>query len=256
MMLAMFSFAATPSTGTLSESTPVLQYDAGPFTVANATPILFVDSGPECGPGQPCDSYKLNVSVSSQYLIANPNALVKVTLYWSDTGAGVSDYDLYVFKGDVGDLDGGTQAPYQSASGANPEVASITPIQAGTYTIKIVPYTPSAETVHVRVELLAGSGGAGGFPGFGGADATAPGKPRYQVFEAPAGTSAEPGSGEFNIGFNPASGRIMTMNAGPIWRLTPAEKFGKPECCEALWEDKSSLTTDTGVDPILWTDQK
>ena len=50
----------------------------------------------------------------------------------------------------------------------------------------------------------------------------------------------------------------MTMNDGPIWRLTPPELLtpAQPECCEALWEDKSSDTLDFGLDPILWTDQK
>src|SRR5437016_14643350 len=48
------------------------------------------------------------------------------------------------------------------------------------------------------------------------------------------------------------------MNIGPIWRLTPGEVQtpAKPECCEALWEDKSNVTTNTGLDPIRWTDQK
>lgn len=93
---------------------------------------------------------------------------------------------------------------------------------------------------------------------FGGADPTVPGNPRYQVFYAPAGSSAESGSGEFNIGFNPFSHHIFTMNHGPIWRLTPPELLlpAKPECCEALWEDKSAATLVTGLDPILWTDQK
>src|SRR6266446_8507584 len=93
---------------------------------------------------------------------------------------------------------------------------------------------------------------------FGGADKTCPGVPRYQNFFAPAGSSAEAGSGEFNIGFNPNTGRIMTMNAGPIWRLTPPELLTphKPECCEALWEDKSAISTNVGLDPILFTDQK
>src|SRR3979409_2066739 len=95
-------------------------------------------------------------------------------------------------------------------------------------------------------------------PSFGGADPTLPGNPRYQTFYAPAGSSAEPGSGEFNIGFDPITHRIMVMNTGPIWRLTPPEILmaAKPECCEALWEDKSAHTTSTGLDPILWTDQK
>jgi hypothetical protein len=93
---------------------------------------------------------------------------------------------------------------------------------------------------------------------FGGPDPTVPGNPRYQNFYAPAGSSAEPGSGEFNIGFDPMTHRILTMNTGPIWRLTPPEILipAKPECCEALWEDKSANTTSVGLDPILWTDQK
>jgi len=50
----------------------------------------------------------------------------------------------------------------------------------------------------------------------------------------------------------------MTMNDGPIWRLTPPELLSptQPECCEALWEDKSNDTVAFGLDPILWTDQK
>jgi hypothetical protein len=97
---------------------------------------------------------------------------------------------------------------------------------------------------------------------FGGPDPTVPGNPRYQNFYAPAGTSAQTSRGEFNIGFDPITHRIMVMNLGPIWRLTPGEvqSPAKPECCEALWEDKSSISTDLpledGLDPILWTDQK
>src|SRR5438309_8651004 len=66
---------------------------------------------------------------------------------------------------------------------------------------------------------------------FGGPDPTSPGVPRYQNFYAPAGSSAEPGSGEFNIGFDPITHRILVMNTGPIWRLTPPEILipAKPE---------------------------
>jgi hypothetical protein len=96
-------------------------------------------------------------------------------------------------------------------------------------------------------------------PSFGGPDPTVPGNPRYQNFYAPAGSSAESGAGEFNIGFDPITKRIMVMNIGPIWRLTPPELLipTKPECCEALWEDKTPNTTSlAAMDPILWTDQK
>src|SRR5205823_10864392 len=87
------------------------------------------------------------------------------------------------------------------------------------------------------IELLPGSGGCG-TPGFGGADKTKANSPRYITFNAPPGSSAEVSNGEFNIGFNPFTHRIMVMNAGPVWRLTPPEILtpSKPECCEAWGE--------------------
>src|SRR5438874_9315033 len=267
--LAMFSFASTPPSGTLTDTSGPLTYTAGPFFVANPTPVIFVDQGPECfGSEQPCDDYALTVTLPAGYHTAHPNATVKVTMSWSDNGSGASDYDLYVYKNPRADCmpntctstDGSQAADYQSASSANPEVATISPLADGTqkYTVVVVPYTPSGETVQVKIELLPGSGGSGGTPGFGGPDPTTPGVPRYQNFFAPDGTSAQSSEGEFNIGFDPKTGRIMVMNLGPIWRLTPPELLSpaRPECCEALWEDKDNPTTNTGLDPILWTDQK
>src|SRR5713226_4594785 len=260
-MLAMLSFASTPSSGTLSPSTPLLTYDAGPFFQANQSPVGLgqLDTGPRCNSTTfPCDSYALTVSLPAGYAATHPNAAVEGTMFWTDTGSGQSDYDLYVYNGVVGNLSGNQPADHQSASSADPEVAVVNPVVDGDtqYTIKIVPFQPTGETLHVRIELLPGSGGI--FPGFGGANPTTPGVPRYQNFNAPAGTSAQSSSGEFNIGFDPKTGRIMTMNTGPVWRLTPPELFtpAKPECCEALWEDKSANTTNIGLDPILFTDRK
>src|SRR5262249_5895540 len=159
-LLAMFSFAATPSSGTLTDTSGPMAYTSGPFFVANPTPILFVDQGPECsGSAQPCDSYALTVTLPSGYSTQHPNASVKVTLSWVASGSGSSDYDLYIFRGLVGDTDGSQSADYQSASSADPEIATIGPLADGThqYTIKAVPYTPTGETLHVTVELLAGS---------------------------------------------------------------------------------------------------
>lgn len=265
--LGFLSLASTPSSGTLTDISGPQTYTAGPFNVPNPTPVIEVDSGPECSgdASQPCDDYALTVTLPVGYHTAHPNAAVKVTMSWNDAGAGQSDYDIYIYKNPRADCsptdctvtDGSQQADYQSASGANPEVASISPLADGThkYTLVVVPYTPTGETVTVKIELL--PGGAGGGGPFGGPDSTVPGNPRYQNFYAPPG-SAKAGSGEFNIGFDPITHRIMTMNTGPIWRLTPPEILtpAKPECCEALWEDKDNQTTNFGVDPILWTDQK
>ncbi len=259
--LGFFSIASTPSSGVLTPSTPLLTYDAGPFNVPNQSPLGLgqLDTGPRCDAADPCDSFALTVNVPAGYAAAHPNGGIKVTMFWTDTGSGQSNYDLYIYNGTNPTVDGSHPADHQSASNSNPEVAVINPLIDGTtqYTLEIVPNTPTQETVHVRIELLDGTGGHN--PNFGGPDSTAPGIPRYQLFYAPAGSTAEPSHGEFNIGFNPHTKRIMVMNSGPIWRLTPGEIQvpAKPECCEALWEDRSAITTNTpaDLDPILWTDQ-
>ena len=258
--LSGVSRAATPAAGTLTDTSGPLAYSSGPFLAANATPVPQLDSGPECNnPVQPCDDFALTVALPSGYASAHPHAAVRIIMGWTDTGSEKSDYDLYVYAGTVINTDGSQTANYESASGNDPEIAVVGPVFDGsrTFTVKIVPYTPTAETVNVKIELLPGTGVASG--AFGGPDPSAPGVPRYQNFSAPEGSSAENGfQGEFNIGFNPHTGRIMTMNSGPIWRLTPPEvqSANKPECCEALWEDRTAVSTITGLDPILWTDQK
>ena len=269
VVLAMFSLASTPPSGTISVATPMLTYDAGPFFVANQSPLGLgqLDNGPRCDDTTfPCDTFALTVNLPAGYSAAHPFGGVKVTVGWTDSGAGKSDYDLYIFNNpradcsptDCSTTDGAEQADHQSSSGNNPEVATIIPLVDGQakYTIHIVPFQPTGETLHIRVELVEGVGGP--LSGFGSADPTRPGVPRFQNFYAPSGSTAEKSSGEFNIGFNPKSGRIMTMNSGPVWRLTPPERLtaAKPACCEALWEDKSAASTNIGLDPILWTDQK
>src|SRR5438046_203979 len=91
-----------------------------------------------------------------------------------------------------------TILPAQGAtpSSANPEVTSL-PVFDGTqtFTVKVVPYTPTAETVNVKIELATGSGsggggGGGGTTGFGGPTPTQPGVPRYQTLSAPQGSGA------------------------------------------------------------------
>src|SRR6266480_772306 len=162
VLLAMVSFAATPSSGTLTDTSGPLTYTSGPFFVANPTPIIFVDQGPECfGSAQPCDDYVLTVTLPAGYAAVHPNAAVKATLSWTDSGSGASDYDFYVFRGVVHDTDGSQQADFQSTSSSHPEIATISPVSDGThqYTLKAVPYPPTGENVHVTVELLSGAEG-------------------------------------------------------------------------------------------------
>src|SRR5205085_2931343 len=63
---ALFSFAATPPGGTLSDTSGPITYTAGPFFQANQSPVFELDSGPRCDQqGFPCDTYKLTLKVPS-----------------------------------------------------------------------------------------------------------------------------------------------------------------------------------------------
>src|SRR6266478_4721026 len=91
VMLAMLSFASTPSSGTLTDTSGPISYTAGPFFVANPTPVIEVDSGPECGgSSQPCDDFALTVNLPLGYTTTNPNASIKAPLSWTDNGSGSS----------------------------------------------------------------------------------------------------------------------------------------------------------------------
>jgi PKD repeat protein len=252
---------ATPASATLTDTSGPIVYTAGPFVVANPTPVPLVDSGPECdNPVQPCDDFALTVSLPGDYAEQHPNDTIRFSMSWADSGAGVSDYDLYVYKGSVTNTDGSQAAYAQSASSANPEVTSI-PVFDGTqtFTVKVVPYTPSGETVNVKIELVSGSGSSsGGSTSFGGASPTEPGVPRYQTFSPPAGSAANGSSGEFNIGYDPKTGNIMTNSYGSVFRVTPPEDRtpALPAAGPALWTDVSpSIASLTSLDPILVTDQ-
>ena len=96
--LGWLSLASTPPTGTLTETSVPITYTAGPFNQPNQSPVGAgqLDSGPRCTPTNtfPCDSFDLTLHVTSGYTATHPNAAVKVTMSWVDTGTGQSDYDL------------------------------------------------------------------------------------------------------------------------------------------------------------------
>ncbi|HEY2354207.1 MAG TPA: PKD domain-containing protein [Gaiellaceae bacterium] len=254
---------ATPAGGTLTDTSGPLTYTAGPFTLANPTPVPQVDSGPECNnPTQPCDEYQLTVSLPSNYAEQHPNDTIRFTAGWTDTGSGQADYDLYVYKGNISTTDGSQAAYTQSASSSNPEITSI-PVFDGTQTFTVIvnPYTPTGESVNVKIELVAGTsggGGGGGGTSFGGPTPTQPGVPRYQTLAPPNGSGANGSSGEFSIGFDPKTGNYMTTSSGTVFRVTPPEKRtpALPSSGPALWTDVSpSISSTTSLDPILETDQ-
>ncbi len=94
MVATKLGSAATPSSGTLTDTSGPQTYMAGPFNVANPTPVIQVDRGPECSnPSQPCDDYALTVTLPAGYHAAHPNASVQIAMGWTDaTGPNKSDY--------------------------------------------------------------------------------------------------------------------------------------------------------------------
>lgn len=156
------SWASTPNNGTLTPETKglAIQYTVGPFTTSNPTPVPQVDDGPRCNAVAACDSFKLTITIPANSAFTT----AKVRIDWPPSSA--SDYDLYVFQGEKGDLDGATPADAgSSASSDNPETATIglTPGTTAVYTIKVVPFAVQPmEVVTGTISLQTGSSGGGG----------------------------------------------------------------------------------------------
>lgn len=75
MLLAIVSFASTPTSGTLTDSSGAVTWTGGPFVVSNATEQA---GAPICkGTGQDCDDFALNVNVTT-----DPTKKVKVAVQW------------------------------------------------------------------------------------------------------------------------------------------------------------------------------
>ncbi len=250
---------ATPAAGTLTDTSGPVSYSAGPFPLANPTPVPLVDAGPECSnPQQPCDDFALTVSLPADFTTTHPDMLIRFALSWTDSGTGASDYDLYVYAGSVTNTDGSQAAQTQSASSADPEVTTLRAFNGSkTFTVKVVPFTPTGETVHVTIDLVQGpSNGGGG--AFGGATPAAPGVPRYQIFYPPEGSAANGSAGEYSIGFDPKTHNILTLSDLDTFRVTPPEFRTPPLPLSgpALWTDVSpGIINITTLDPILFTDQ-
>lgn len=152
------AWAGTPSSGELTPEATTLEYTVGPFTVSN--PAANATDGPVCNAAAACDSYKLTVTLPAGSAFSR----ARISTAWPEGSA--SDYDLYVFSGERGDLDGtATPDAGSSAGSGNPEstVISLTPGTSAVYTIKVVPFAVVPdEVVTGTITLIADSGGGGG----------------------------------------------------------------------------------------------
>ena len=123
------ALAATPSSGSLSDTSTSTQWAAGPFAAPNVTGTT---GDVSCGP-ELCDDFALHVATPAGY--ADTHQLT-VKVGWGNAAA---DFDVYL-------LDHSGAVVASSASSSDPEVI-VAPPTSGDYTVRVVPFAPLGETV-------------------------------------------------------------------------------------------------------------
>jgi hypothetical protein len=252
--LAWLSFASTPATDSITVPSSAGQTVSVTWT--GTIPVLNNNTSDCSAPfaGTPLVDQHVSTVVVPAGVYNTVDAFFKFKISWiPSTGQETTNDEILTVIG-LGSSDGGSTT--ETVRGQN--------LAGGDYTSVVCGFNnaePQNYTATLTITTCAPGTGClnGGGGPFGGPDPTVPGNPRYQNFYAPTGSGAQSSQGEFNIGFDPITHRIMAMNDAQVWRLTPGEVQtpAQAECCEALWEEKNPHTTNLiAMDPILWTDQK
>ena len=234
------SHAADPGGGSITPTGPTLNWIGNaPGTGGTGGEGQCIDSGP----AQNCDSFTLTVSGTDTDWTGK---LIQIRVNWS---LQVSDYDLYVHKGDLS----GPVAT-QGTNGGQPgteEVAYLDPRAngVGIYTVHVasaVTPVPNSDQYHGTASVV---------PGLGPATQGVGLAPRFQNFTPQADlvkTGEGTDAGEPSIGVNWKTGKAMFISNLTTFRITFDDSC--PTSPTALWEDKSAPNNATSLDPILFTD--
>ncbi|RVU22220.1 exo-alpha-sialidase [Streptomyces antnestii] len=221
--------AATPTSGSVSDTAPTYTWSAGPFAVPNVTGTAGTVT---CGSPQLCDDHALKVSVPAGY---DAGHSLRIDVKWPDSAA---DFDLYVLGPDGREV-------AASASSSDPETVLL-PAVSASYTVRVVPFAPLGDSFTADARLV-----------------TNPAAPPPSTATPPTyGNSSAPGSikdahnaGEPSIGVNRASGAAMFQS------YTSTLKVTYDSAGTATWQDKSATAakgcpqgSTTSLDPILFTD--
>ncbi len=215
--------AATPATGTLSESNPTVTW-SGPLLAPTAA---------ACGSDNnaSCDNFRLSIVPPSP---AYGPYLIEVHL------APQGDWDLEIYDPNHGSAGGSGNGPGQL------EVAFLVNPPGGVYTVVGVPYSPLPGTDGNSYTASATLRRDVTVPATQGNEPIS-----FANYHAPAplGTSA----GEPSIGVSWRTGNVF------IEAITQTLRVAFNDCyvpALASWEDKSAPTSATSFDPILFTDQR
>ncbi len=242
VLLAIFSFAASPPNGTLTTASGPVIYTGGPFVTPNVT--AQVNGTPDCTAPMSCDDFALTISVPAG---TDATKRVKVSVEWPISAA---DFDVYILQG--------ANVVATSASSSDPEVAFL-PAVSASYTIRVVPFAPAGQSYTGTISLEdipAPPPPSGATP------------PRYQNYPptpsdlAGADSAGEPSTG---VDWNPnmASLKHDQVNTGGVAFFTAnlnEFRVNFDDCSSPagnLWEDVTSPTEGvTSLDPIGFVDHQ
>lgn len=220
--------AATPPSGSVSDTASTTTWSAGPFAVPNVSGTAGTVS---CGNAQPCDDYALKVSVPAGY---DAGHSLRIDIRWPDSAA---DFDLYVL-----DADGREVAT--SASSSDPETVLLSAVSAS-YTVRVVPYAPLGDSFTGTASLITA-------PADSPPSTATP--PTYVNSWAPDNITDAHNAGEPSIGVDRASGAAMFQAYTSTLKVTY-------DSAGVTWQDKSAIAANgcpqgstTSLDPILFTD--
>ncbi len=225
--------AASPDAGTVSPTAPTASYTGGPFVAPNVTGTA---GTVDCSAPQSCDDYALTVDAPAGY--AADHGLT-ISVAWPSSAA---DFDVYL-------LDAAGSEVASAASSADPEVIQVPP-NAGTYTVRVVPFAPAGQSYTADIALTS----APADPPVSKAPASG-----YKNFPAPEGISDAHNAGEPSIGWNPKTGKALYQSYLSTYRVGFTDGAGGTT---AEYVDQSASVANgcavgstTSLDPILATDR-
>ncbi len=227
--------AASPATGSISDTATTTSWTGGPFAVANTTGAVLDE--PSCDVPQSCDDFTLQVSTPAGY---GTDHALKISVSWDVAAA---DFDVYLKNSS-----GTTIAT--AASSADPEVILTAP-DTGTYTVRVVPFAPLGQSYTATASLVAKPANP--------APSTEPAPP-FATYGAPETLADAHDAGEPSIGNSFKTGSTFFQSYLSTYKVTFDDSVSP---AKATWKDVSAnaangcvVGSTTSLDPILFTDHQ
>jgi hypothetical protein len=246
LLLAMFSFAATPPSGTLTDVSGPLTFTAGPFLVPN--PSSQANGIPTCNAALVCDEYALTVSGLGATTTATK--YIRVEIKWPELGE--AQFDLYVFQGNS--ATGKVIAQnLGNQTYVDPDVVLI-PAVNGSYTVRVVPFNPQGLSITGTISLVSFPAVAPLEPGVA---------PTFSNHISPTALGNSAGEPSIGVDWTPrvASLKHDKVNTGGVAFFTSNTQQLRVSFDDAffpavaLWQDAAAPVL-PGLDPIGFVDHQ